>query len=151
MNRIELVNLQKQIEEEFKAVKNEFEQFCDSSDCSSFVGSDEEKEELLRVLLDGEQYDELEADIQNIFFFVDGKARRKFDVLRNKGGLLCRLYKTINDVTKEEATEDEWFERLEDYEIESLVKASEQVIAEEQAFLKIAEKGLSLLNELPEE
>lgn len=147
MDRTELVNLQQQIKEEFETIKPEFEQFCDSNDCCLVVDFDNEAE-LYEMLLDGKQYDELDADIQNLFFFCDGQARRKFDGFRNKAGILCRLYKKINHFTKEVPNEDDIF--FAPFEVERLMQASEQIIAEEQAFLTVAKRVLTILESLPE-
>ena len=154
MNRDELIKLQEQLEEEYIKIKEEFGAFCDSVQCTSmelFGKSKEEKSDFFDMYLDGEEYDELEAEIQNVFWFSDGTARRKFDVLRNKGGLLCRLYKTVNEVTKAEVIDDEWFEPLADYEIKALIEKSEAVIAEEQSFIETAKNAINILGSLQEE
>ena len=85
MNNNELIKLKEQLEKERDEIREGFSKFCNSKDCLfTDFASEDEKNELYNTLLDGEQYDELEVEIPNMFFFDSGTAKRKFDIYRTK-------------------------------------------------------------------
>lgn len=68
MNNNELIKLKEQLEKERDEIREGFSKFCNSKDCLfSDFASEDEKNELYNTLLDGEQYDELEVEIPNMF------------------------------------------------------------------------------------
>ena len=150
MNKTELLKLKEQLEKEYAEVKESFAKDC--KDNFPF-GTSEEKDELISVLLDGEEYDELDAEIDNEFYFPNGNARRKFDIYREKGGMLNQLILRINEILGEESDDDYWWDEYTwgKEGLEQKIEESKKAIAEENAFIEFAEKGLKILEELPEE
>lgn len=153
MNNNELIKLKEQLEKERNKIREGFSKFCNSKDCLfTDFASEDEKNELYNTLLDGEQYDELEVEIPNMFFFDSGTAKRKFEIYRKKGGMLNQFILKINELLGEESDDFWWDEYSWGKEgLESLIEQSKKAIAEEEAFIEFAEKGLKILEELPNE
>lgn len=150
MNNNELIKLKEQLEKERDEIREGFSKFCNSK--FTDFASEDEKNELYNTLLDGEQYDELEVEIPNMFFFDSGTAKRKFEIYRKKCGMLNQFILKINELLGEESDDFWWDEYSWGKEgLESLIKQSKKSIAEEEAFIEFAEKGLKILEELPDE
>ena len=153
MERNELLKLKERLEKERDEIREGFSKFCNSEDClfTDFASANE-KNELYNTLLDGEQYDELEVEIPNMFFFDSGSAQRKFEIYREKGGMLNQLILRINELLGEESDDFWWDEYSWGKEgLERRIEKSKNAIAEEEAFIEFGEKGLKILEELPEE
>ena len=159
MNKPELITLREQIKKQYYETFDAFRDFCSSDYCEVLNFSsnyEEETYQFFATYLDGEEYDELDAEIQNEFWFSDGAARRRFDLFRKKGGLLNQLSLIITDLIngREENKYDgydDWSSRWSKDDISRLVQESEAVIAEEKAFIEMAEKGMQLIDDIQED
>ena len=112
MNRTELLNLKEQLEKEYAEIKEKFSEYCNNSnECSLLERLNKDDENILfSNLLDGEQYDELEVEIPQMFYFSSGKAHDKFDIYRAKGGMLIQLILRINELLGEEQDDEYWWD-----------------------------------------
>ena len=153
MEKTELLKLKEQLEKEYAEVRENFLEYCKSNECTlmEYLSKDN-KNILFSELLDGEQYDELEEEIPQMFYFSGGKAHDRFDIYRAKGGMLNQLILKINDLLGEELDDDYWWDEYTwgKEGLERKIEESKKVIAEENAFIDFIGKSLKILEELSE-
>lgn len=114
--------------------------------------SEDDKNMLFGELLDGEEYDELEVKIPHIFYFLDGSARRIFDIFRKKVGFYNQMILRINEMFGEEQDDYWWDEYTWGKKgLERPIENSKREIDEEKAFIEFTEKGIKILETFPEE